>query len=52
MRNRLLEVLSEEFVTAAQWIVEANPWLAGFWMQIIEPQIRGLDDDGVTPGGA
>lgn len=44
--------LTEDFVTWALWHVQQHPQLAGFWMQVMEPELRGLDDDAVTRGAA
>lgn len=43
---------TDTFATEAQWRVNRNPWLADFYLRIVVPEIRGLDDDGVLAGRA
>lgn len=44
--------LTQEFVSWGEWFTHQHPNLSGFWMQIVEPQLRYQDEDAVARGAA
>jgi hypothetical protein len=44
------EDLTQEFTTWALWHLESHPSLKPLYMQLIEPDLMEVDEDGVAPG--
>ena len=43
---------TEKFAAESEWRVSRDPWLADFWLRIVAPEVRGLDDDAVPSASA
>jgi hypothetical protein len=45
---RRRQAMTEEFDTYAKWLLQRAPHLSGLYLQLIEPELVDLDDDGVV----
>jgi hypothetical protein len=50
--SRAREGVTQEFAAWSEWQVQRYPWLAGFYMRVVRPDLQGLDDDAVTSQAA
>jgi hypothetical protein len=46
--SRLRASITEEFANWAEWQTTQHPWLAGFYLRVVKPELRGLDEDAVV----
>jgi len=46
------EQLTTDLVTWVEWQVQKHPWLAGFYLRVIKPDLQGLDADAVVSTAA
>jgi hypothetical protein len=50
--TRARENVTQEFVAWSEWQVQRYPWLSGFYLRVVKPDLAMLDDDAVASRAA